>query len=147
MRPETPREASRRRAALWGFALLALPTALAVFAPLVGKLAIGPMLAPPSLAHPFGTDESGRDLWTRVVHGASASLGVGLAATGIGVGIALVLGFAAGLGPRWLDSIIGRFTEVMYALPAMIVALLLVAVRGPGLAASVVAAVASGPRR
>lgn len=103
-------------------------------------------MSPPSLAHPFGTDESGRDLWTRVVHGASASLGVGLAATGIGVGIALVLGFAAGLGPRWLDSIIGRFTEVMYALPAMIVALLLVAVRGPGLAASVVAvALATAP--
>lgn len=103
-------------------------------------------LAPPSWAHPFGTDESGRDLWTRVVHGASSSLGVGLAATSIGVGIALVLGFTAALGPRWWDWTVGRFTEVLYSLPAMIVALLLVAMRGPGLSAAVIAvALATAP--
>lgn len=103
--------------------------------------AIDPLGAfqPPSLAHPFGTDESGRDVWTRVVHGASASLGVGMLATAIGVGLALVLGFAAGLGPRWLDAGVARVIEVLYALPTMVLALLLVSVRGPGLAASVLA--------
>jgi peptide/nickel transport system permease protein len=87
----------------------------------------------------FGTDESGRDVWTRVVHGASSSLGVGLAATAIGTGLALVLGFAAGLGPRWLDVGVARVVEVLYALPTMVLALLLVAVQGPGVAASVLA--------
>lgn len=94
---------------------------------------------PPSLAHPFGTDESGRDVWTRVVHGAVSSLGVGLQATVIGVALAMVLGFAAGLGPRWLDAGIARVVEVLYALPTMVLALLLVTARGPGLAASVLA--------
>lgn len=96
-------------------------------------------LQPPSFAHPFGTDPSGRDVWTRVVHGASASLGVGLAATATGVALALVLGTAAGLGPRLLDAGVARVVEVLYALPTMVLALLLVAVRGPGLWAAVLA--------
>ena len=96
-------------------------------------------LRPPSWTHPLGTDESGRDVWTRVVHGARSSLGVGLAATAIGVAVALVLGFAAGLGPRWLSTVVARVIEILYAFPTLVLALLLVAVRGPGLAASVLA--------
>lgn len=119
--------------------------ALAVLAP--GVIAPGdPTAIDPSraLLSPrwgawFGTDESGRDVWTRVIHGSAPSLGVGLAATGIGAAIALVLGFASGLGPRWLDTGITRIIEVLYALPTMVLALLLVAIRGPGVAASVLA--------
>lgn len=93
----------------------------------------------PDAAHWFGTDESGRDVYTRVVHGAAASLGIGAAATAIGVGAGLVLGFAAGLGPRWLDAGIGRVLEVLFALPTLVLALLLVAVLGAGTEASVLA--------
>lgn len=110
--------------------------------------AVDPLHAfqPPGPGHPFGTDESGRDVWTRVVHGARPSLGVGLAATGLGLVIALVLGYAAGLGPRWLDSAVARVTEVLYAFPTLVLALLLVAVRGPGLSSAVVAvAIATAP--
>lgn len=119
--------------------------ALAVVAPGLlahhDPIAIAPTQAfqPPSPTHPFGTDESGRDVFARVVFGARASLGVGALATAIGVGLALVLGFAAGLGPRAVDSVVARVIEVLFALPTMVLALLLVAVRGPGLAASVVA--------
>jgi len=118
---------------------------LAVVAPGVlapgDPLAIAPTEAfsPPSWAHPFGTDESGRDLFTRVVHGAAASAGIGLAATGIGIGAGLVLGFAGALGPRWLDAAIARVVEVLFALPTLVMALLLVAVIGPGTQASVIA--------
>ncbi|MFF1530818.1 ABC transporter permease [Cellulomonas sp. NPDC058312] len=95
--------------------------------------------AEPGAAHWLGTDESGRDVWTRVVHGAAASLGIGAAATAIGVGAGLVLGFAAGLGPRWLDAAVSRVLEVLFALPTLVLALLLVAVLGAGVEASVLA--------
>lgn len=86
----------------------------------------------PSLAHPFGTDESGRDLFTRVVHAAAASVGIGLAATAIGVVTGSLFGFAAGLGPAWLDSALARVFEVLFALPTLVIALLFVAVMGGG---------------
>jgi peptide/nickel transport system permease protein len=126
-------------------ALAVLVMAVAVVAP--GLLAPGDPnaidpragFARPGAAHWLGADESGRDVWTRVVHGAAASLGIGAAATGIGVGAGLVLGFAAGLGPRWLDAAVSRVLEVLFALPTLVLALLLVAVLGAGVEASVLA--------
>ena len=104
-------------------------------------LAIDPRqaLQPPSPAHPFGTDESGRDLYTRVVHGAGASIGIGLAATAIGIGAGAFLGFAAGLGPRILDAFLARVFEVLFALPTLVMALLFIAVIGGGPASSTLA--------
>ena len=104
-------------------------------------LAISPADAftPPSLAHPFGTDESGRDVLTRVVHGARASVGIGLAATLIGVGIGAIAGFAAGLGPRLADRALARLFEVLFALPTLVLALLFISVLGGGTGASVLA--------
>lgn len=104
-------------------------------------LAIDPAdaLQPPSPAHPFGTDESGRDLYARVVHGAAASLGIGLAATAIGVGVGTLLGFIAGLGPKLLDSALGRIFEVLFALPTLVMALLFITVIGGGPVASTLA--------
>ncbi|MGO1769713.1 MAG: ABC transporter permease, partial [Microbacterium sp.] len=88
---------------------------------------------------PAGSDESGRDMLTRIVHGTAASAGIGLAATGIGIGLGLVLGFAAALGPAWLDAGLGRIIEVLFSLPTLVMALLLVAVLGPGTWPSVLA--------
>src|SRR5690606_15579095 len=126
-------------------AVVLLGILVAVAAP--GLLAPGDPLAvspaegfrPPSLAHPFGTDESGRDVLTRVIHGAAASAGIGLAATAIGVGLGLVLGFASGLGPRVVDAALSRIIEVLYALPTLVMALLFVAVLGPGPRSSILA--------
>lgn len=97
-------------------------------------------LAAPSGAHPFGTDESGRDVLARVVAGTRASLVVGVAATLIGGGVGVLLGVVAGLGAgagagrlgRLLDAVIGRVTEVAFALPLLLVALVVIAVTGPG---------------
>lgn len=103
-------------------------------------LAVHPMdaLVAPSGAHPFGTDESGRDVLARVVAGTRASLVVGVAATLIGGGVGVLLGVVAWLGAgagrlgRLLDAVIGRVTEVAFALPLLLVALVVIAVTGPG---------------
>lgn len=95
-------------------------------------------LVAPSGAHLFGTDESGRDVLARVVAGTRASLVVGVAATLIGGGVGVLLGVVAGLGAgagrlgRLLDGVIGRVTEVAFALPLLLVALVVIAVTGPG---------------
>lgn len=125
--------------------LALLLVALASIAPALiapgDPLAMAPAEAftPPSLAHPFGTDESGRDIFTRVVHAAAASVGIGLAATVIGVVVGGTLGFTAGLGPAWLDSALARVFEVLFALPTLVIALLFVAVLGGGAASATLA--------
>ena len=96
-------------------------------------------LQPPSLEHPLGTDPSGRDLYTRVLYGARQSLLIGLGATALAMGIALVLGFASGLGGRLADAVIGRVLEVAFAFPMLLLALLLVTVRGPSVSTQVLA--------
>lgn len=103
--------------------------------------AISPVdaFSPPGRDAALGTDASGRDVYTRVVHGAGQSLGIGVAATAIGISLGTVLGFASGLGPRWLDSALSRIVEVLFALPGLVLALLLVAVLGAGVRASVIA--------
>jgi peptide/nickel transport system permease protein len=119
--------------------------ALAALAPSLlapgDPLAIDPLdsFQAPSLAHVFGTDESGRDIFTRVVHGTGASLTIGLAATAIGLGLALVFGLLAGFGPRWLDFGTTRLLEVLFAFPGLLFALLFIVVYGPGVVTSTIA--------
>ena len=100
---------------------------------------IGHTLLPPSLSHPFGTDDSGRDLYTRVVYGARESLGIGLGATGLAMSIALLLGFIAGLGGGLADVVINRILEVAFAFPVLLLALLLIAIYGPSVTTEIVA--------
>ena len=94
-------------------------------------IALDEALQPPSPEHPLGTDQSGRDLYTRIVYGTAESLYIGLGATAVAMGLAVVLGFASGLGGRVADRVIGGLLEVTFAFPVMLLALLLVAVRGP----------------
>ena len=104
-------------------------------------LAIDPLQSfrPPSVAHLFGTDESGRDVFTRVIHGTGASVLIGLAATAIGLILALVFGLLAGLGPRWLDFGTTRVLEVLFAFPGLLLALLFIVIVGPGVVTSTIA--------
>jgi peptide/nickel transport system permease protein len=96
-------------------------------------------LTAPSWSHPFGTDEAGRDLLTRVIYGTRLSLGIGLGATGIAMSLAIVLGFVAGLSGRVVDTAITRLLEVFFAFPALLAALLVVAIFGPSVTTSIVA--------
>lgn len=93
----------------------------------------------PSSTHLFGTDESGRDVYTRVVFGAGNSLLIGIAATVVGLGLALILGLLGGLGNRLGDFVSTRIVEVMFALPGLLLALVFIAIAGPGVVTSTVA--------
>ncbi|OHV40283.1 peptide ABC transporter permease [Parafrankia colletiae] len=89
-------------------------------------------LQAPGGDHWFGTDQLGRDVFARVVHGARYSLTIGAAATGIGVVIATVWGLAAALGGRFVDALLMRTTDVLLALPPLLLALMVVLITGKG---------------
>ncbi|MCI2958574.1 ABC transporter permease [Agromyces atrinae] len=87
---------------------------------------------PPSSEHLFGTDQSGRDVFSRVVHGAQYSLGVGFGATTIAVVVGLVIGALSALAPRAVDGAIMRGTDILLAFPEFLIALVVIAILGPG---------------
>jgi peptide/nickel transport system permease protein len=87
---------------------------------------------PPSPQHIFGTDELGRDVYARVVHGAALSLGASLTAIGIALVSGLVLGLVTGFFGGWLDTVIMRLVDVMLAFPPMLLSLLAVSALGIG---------------
>lgn len=90
-------------------------------------------LEKPSLAHPLGTDEFGRDILTRILHGARISLMIGLVATGIATSGGLLLGVISGYFGGWVDGLIMRLMDIMLAFPGMLLALAVVAILGQGL--------------
>lgn len=96
-------------------------------------------LNPPSPEHPLGTDPLGRDLLARTLHGAKNALLVGGIALGVGVFMGVALGLLAGyLGGIW-DGILNLLMETLYALPALLLALLFAAPLGPGVLSSMLA--------
>ncbi|MFL1428562.1 MULTISPECIES: ABC transporter permease [unclassified Nocardiopsis] len=139
--PSRPRPAGRRRplppvGVLAAAAFLAV-AAVAAVAP---DLLAGPhhtvdpaaALLGPSWEHPLGTDQLGRDVWARVVHGARASLAVGLGATVPAAVIGSLWGLLAALGGPVVDRIAMRIADVFLSFPDILVALLVVAILGPG---------------
>ncbi|MDJ1372173.1 ABC transporter permease [Gulosibacter molinativorax] len=93
----------------------------------------------PSLAHVFGTDESGRDIYTRIVHGAADSLTIGIAATAIGLVLGVLLATVSGVGGRIGDWVSTRIVETLYAFPGILLALLLLSLTGPGILPTTIA--------
>ncbi|OBF29787.1 peptide ABC transporter permease [Mycobacterium sp. ACS4331] len=96
-------------------------------------------LRPPSPEHWFGTDASGRDIFTRVVYGTQSSLAIGVGATALALLAAIILGFGAGLGGRFADGAISRFIEVVLSIPGLLLALLFIAMFGPGVVTQILA--------
>jgi peptide/nickel transport system permease protein len=96
-------------------------------------------LAAPSGAHPLGTDQFGRDLLSRVMRGAVASLTVGAVSVGIALAAGVVLGTAGGYFGGWLDEALMRVMDAVYGFPAVLSALLVTAVFGPGVVIAMVA--------
>jgi peptide/nickel transport system permease protein len=94
---------------------------------------------PPSLAHPLGTDMTGRDLWSRLVYGGRISMSVGVVAVAIYVTLGVLLGSLAGYYGGSVDGLIMRFTEVVMSFPTLIILITIVAIVGPGLFNSMIA--------
>ncbi len=106
----------------------------------VAALAIADRLKPPSAAHWFGTDQLGRDVFSMVMVGARTSIAVALLAVGIGVGLGTPLGLAAAAGRGgWLDEVVMRVNDLVFAFPALLIAILITAVFGPGAVNAIVA--------
>lgn len=108
----------------------AVPGWIAPFDPL--QVDVRSALQPPSAEHLFGTDQSGRDVFSRVVHGARLSVGIGLLATALASVAGLIVGSLAGAAPRVLEVVAMRATDVLLAFPEFLVALVVVAILGPG---------------
>lgn len=105
------------------------------------------VLQPPSVEHLAGTDSLGRDVLSRIIHGARYSLTVGVAATVLAVTMGAVLGVVAGVGGRFTDTVIARAIDVLASFPEILLALVLIAFTGPGITNLVVAlGVAAIPR-
>ena len=133
----------RDRKAMFGAVTLALLVFGAAFAPWLTPYDPNAMdfmfMEPPSLAHPLGTDDLGRDLLTRLLYGTRVSLFVGVSTVAIGMLIGVALGLLAGYHGRWIDTIIMRYVDLQWAFPNFIIAVYLVAVFGTGLTNVIIA--------
>jgi peptide/nickel transport system permease protein len=90
-------------------------------------------LARPSMLHWMGTDSFGRDVWSRIVHGSRISLAVGIGSTALGSSIGVMIGLASGYLSGWVDLVFQRVTDILQALPLLVLALVMTAALGPSL--------------
>jgi peptide/nickel transport system permease protein len=90
-------------------------------------------LARPGFRHWMGTDSFGRDVWSRIVHGARISLAVGIGSTTLGASIGVVVGLTSGYLSGWVDLVFQRVTDILQALPLLVLALVMTAALGPSL--------------
>ncbi|SNB70914.1 peptide/nickel transport system permease protein [Arboricoccus pini] len=115
--------------ALFFVAAAITPAALSTHSPFDTDLLSS--LTPPASDHLLGTDDIGRDLYSRIIWGTRQSLLIGLGAMAVALTSATVLGFAAALAPRWIAEPIDRILEILLAFPTLLLALLFVALLGP----------------
>jgi len=138
------RRLKRRKGAMVGLVIVTLFVLLAVFAPLIVPYdpiatSWSAVRKPPSWAHWLGTDEVGRDILSRVIWGARASLSAGLVSVGIALGIGVPLGLLAGYAGGWVDAVLSRIVDAMLAVPFLILAIALAAFLGPSLSNAMIA--------
>jgi peptide/nickel transport system permease protein len=124
-----------------GFLLLALigPWIVPYPEDALGRVNLDQKLLAPSAEHWFGTDEVGRDIYTRVVLGARLSLQIGLIIVLVAAGIGVPLGILAGLAGGWTREVIMRVTDVFLSVPGLVLALAIVAALGSGMVNAMIA--------
>ncbi len=127
----------RHRTGMIGATIITVLIVLAIFGPSLApyppnEMNFGKPFASPSLEHPFGTDDFGRDILSRIMVGARVSIVVGLVAVSLATTVGTALGMLAGYGNRILDEIIMRSMDVLQAFPTILLALAVMAIRGKG---------------
>lgn len=132
------RTLGRHPSLLAGAAILAFMIFTAVFPQLFTDfnpvlMSIRDRMQPPSLVHPFGTDQYGRDILARVVYGGRYSLVMGTLPIILAAGAGIMLGLLAGFYGGWVDALIMRLMDVWVAFPIILLALAIVTALGPGL--------------
>ena len=129
----------RQKNLMIGGAITLLIVLMAIFAPLLSPydpITQADLLhaeEPPSRAFLFGTDTQGRDILSRVIYGAQVSLSIGLITQSLNSLIGILLGLTAGFVGRWWDDLVMGLTNIMLSIPALVLALAIMAVLGPGL--------------
>ncbi len=138
------RKLAHRKGAMLALVVLVIIALLAIFAPILSphdpiKQGWATVRKPPSAAFWFGTDEVGRDLFSRIIYGARASLSAGVISVSIALLLGVPLGLLAGYRGGWVDAVISRFTDAMLACPFLILAIAMAAFLGPSLTNAMIA--------
>ncbi|KOO47933.1 ABC transporter permease [Viridibacillus arvi] len=141
---EAWRSFKKSKAALVGAVIVAFFILLAIVGPFfvpegINDQVLKNRLQPPSAEHWFGTDDFGRDIFSRVVHGARISLWVGFSSVIGSVVVGSMLGIIAGYYGRWIDTIISRIFDIMLAFPSILLAIAVVSILGPSLQNALIA--------
>ena len=135
---ETWRRLRRQRLAMFGGGILFLLLFVALCAPVLAphdpmEQNLYARLQPPSLDHPLGTDDFGRDILSRMIYGSRISLRVGVASITAALLVGTLLGLWAGYWGGWVDTLIMRCMDLLLAFPSILLAIAIVAVAGPGI--------------
>lgn len=130
-----------------GVVLVTTIVLIAIFAPWIApysptSISVTERLAAPSLKHWLGTDQLGRDLFTRVILGTRTAMTVALVSLALSLAAAMPLGLIAGYGPRWLDALMVLFFDSLSSLPMIMFGLAIVVLLGPGVSTVIVVIVA-----
>ncbi len=134
----------KNRLALAGLGIVIFFIIIAIFAPLIAPYSfkeqvLTDRMRPPSSDHWFGTDDFGRDIFSRIIYGSRISLWVGFFSVLGSVVFGTILGIVAGYYGRWVDAIISRIFDIMLAFPSILLAIAVVAILGPSLQNALIA--------
>ncbi|MGE7762232.1 ABC transporter permease subunit [Peribacillus sp. NPDC097895] len=138
------RKFKKQRLAMIAACFIVLLFLIALFGPAIAPYsAVEPdydnILSPPSMEHLAGTDAFGRDIFSRILEGTRISLLVGLTSVLVGAIAGTILGLISGYYGRWIDSLIMRFCDVLFAFPGILLAIGIIAILGPGLGNVIIA--------
>ncbi|GLB32050.1 peptide ABC transporter permease [Lacrimispora amygdalina] len=138
------RQMRKNKAAMLGLLILSTEIILAILAPYIipydySFMDMANMFAKPSFSHPFGCDDMGRDIFSRVLFGARYSISIGIIAVAIGSVIGCTIGAIAGYFGGQVDNLIMRFLDIIQAIPGMLLMIVISAVLGPGYFNTIVA--------
>ena len=138
------RQLAKNKAAVLGLIIFVIEVVVAILAPLIAPYDYTAMdmancFALPSLAHPFGCDDMGRDIFSRVLIGARYSISSGVLATGLALVIGMAIGAVAGFFGGWVDNIVMRLLDIIQAIPGMVMMIVISAVLGPGFVNTIIA--------